>query len=95
MPDALPEPLLAYFAAREAARAEAVVAFLSKLTDREVALMKEAAVMGYVQGVMHPKGDRIPNNRQILTTVVDACFTFPDLYPAVDSVANPPEDAAP
>ena len=95
MTDALPEPLLAYFAQREAARAEAVAAFLAKLTERERRLMREAAVMGYVRGRMHPEGVAHPKDAAVLAEVIDACLAFPDLYPVINLIANPAEDDAP
>lgn len=91
--DALPEQLLNYFATREAQRADAVNAVLSELTDRELRLVKEAAVMGYVQGAMHLKGERIPKDSQILATVIDACLSHADLYPAVNAVTQPAEES--
>lgn len=79
----IPEYLITYLATRDAQRAEAVTAFLASLTDRERALIKDAAVMGYVRGMTHPKGERIPRDGQILAGVVGACLALPDLYPAV------------
>jgi prenyltransferase beta subunit len=81
----LPDFLTAYFADRERARAEAVQAFLDSLTDRERALVHDAAVMGYVRGSMHPRGEEIPLNAPIVAHVVNACFAFPNLYPAVNA----------
>lgn len=91
----LPEPLLAYFAQREAARAEAVTAFLASLTDRERALIKDAAVMGYVRGRMHPQDEQHPKDGAVLAEVVDACLALPDLYPVINLVANTPATPAP
>jgi hypothetical protein len=81
----LPDFLTAYIADRERARAEAVATFLNSLTDRERALVHDAAVMGYVRGSMHPRGEEIPLNAPIVADVVNACFAFPDLYPAVNA----------
>lgn len=88
MADALPEPLVAYLAERDAQRANAVDDFLNRLTPRERALIKQIAVMGYVQGVRHPNGERIPNNTPLLAQVIDACFSFPDLYPTITGIAR-------
>jgi hypothetical protein len=86
VPDSpLPEFLVTYFEQRQAVRADAVNAFLAKLTDRERALVQDAAVMGYVRGSMHPRGEEIPLNKDILAEVISACFVFPDLYPAVNA----------
>lgn len=81
----LPAALITYFADRERARAEAVATFLNALTDRERALVHDAAVMGYVRGSMHPRGEEIPLNAPIVADVINACFAFPDLYPAVNA----------
>jgi hypothetical protein len=88
----LPEFLVNYFEQRQTARADAVTAFLASLTDRESALVQDAAVMGYVRGSMHPQGEEIPLNKEILAEVIDACFAFPDLYPAfhADLAPHPP-----
>ncbi|MYW46372.1 hypothetical protein [Streptomyces sp. SID161] len=79
-----------YFAKRQAARAERVRAFLDSLNPRERALMQDAAVMGYVRGSMHPRGEEIPLNADILADVVNACFAQPDLYPAVATIERCP-----
>lgn len=101
----LPEPLLAYFAQREAARADAVTTFLASLTDRERALIKDVGVMGYVRGRMHPQSEKHPKDSAVLAEVVDACLALPDLYPAVNAdpgpgdrratPAAPPRDVSP
>jgi hypothetical protein len=46
--------------------------------------------MGYVRGSMHPKNEEIPLNKAILADVVNACFAFPDLYPAVATIERCP-----
>lgn len=83
----LPAALVAYLDAQDTAHAEAVRAFLGALTDRERALIKDIAVMGYVRGTMAPKGERIPKDSHVLAEVIDACLAFHDLYPAVAAVA--------
>jgi len=85
MSDTLPEPLLTYFAQREAARADAVTAFLASLTPRERGLFHDAAVMGYVQGLMRDRSEGCPKDSQVMALVVDACLAFPDLYPTVSA----------
>jgi hypothetical protein len=82
---ALPESLVAYLLERDNQRADAVTAFLASLTDRERALVKDVAVMGYVQGLMRPLEGGGPRDGQILTLVVDACLALPDQYPAVNA----------
>ncbi|MFF9003616.1 hypothetical protein ACF1GW_38625 [Streptomyces achromogenes] len=46
--------------------------------------------MGYVRGSMHPRGEEIPLNADILADVINACFAFPDLYPAVATIERCP-----
>nr|BEK68812.1 hypothetical protein KPHV_60390 [Kitasatospora purpeofusca] len=78
----LPDALVAYFAQRETARLDAVAELLARLTERERLLVKEAAVMGWVQGMRHHDVG-YPGDQQALITVVDACIAFSDLYPTI------------
>lgn len=83
---ALPDGLLAYFAAREHQRAEEVEARLDALSPRERWLVREAAVMGYVQGVRAVPGSfnqHIPPDGDIERLVVGAVGSFTDLYPVL------------
>jgi hypothetical protein len=92
----LPPALIAHLAQRDADRATAVAAFLDGLTDRERALMRDAAVMGYVQGRQHPEGEPHPKDGAVLDLVVDACLHFTDLYPGVAYAADhAPEEPRP
>lgn len=84
----LPEPLLAYLAQRDAQRADAVTAFLASLTDRERGLVHDAAVMGYVQGLMRDRSDGVPKDSRVMALVIDQCLAMPDLYPTVNAVAQ-------
>ncbi|MFI1728213.1 hypothetical protein ACH40E_03025 [Streptomyces acidicola] len=84
----LPASLIAYLAGRDAARANAVNNLLDRLTPRERALIRDTAVMGYVRGRMHPQGEQHPKDGAVLAEVIDACLAFPDLYPAVNAVAQ-------
>jgi hypothetical protein len=79
-----------YFAKRQAARAKRVQDFLGSLTARERAIVQDVAVMGYVRGSMHPRGEEIPLNADILADVINSCFAFPDLYPAVATIERCP-----
>lgn len=81
----LPEYLVTYFADRQAQRAAAVDEFLNGLTEYERGLFYDAAVMGYVRGSLHPRGEEVPLNKAIVADVVNACFTHDDLYPAVNA----------
>lgn len=94
----LSDKLLRYHAERERQRADEVRRTLNALSPREQQLVCEAAVMAYVRGVMAGRvGDYdIPTNSAILAEVVDAALAMPDLYPAINSVANdrPPSGEA-
>lgn len=78
----IPEELRTYIAARDRERSERVLAALEALTPRERLLIKEAAVMGYVQGVMAPDS-AIPTDSIILRNVVAGCLDASDLYPVI------------
>ncbi|MFG3136074.1 hypothetical protein ACGFZA_07605 [Streptomyces sp. NPDC048211] len=95
MTAALPDFLVRYIEKRDAARADAINAFLATTTERERALMKDAAVMGYVRGRTHPQGEKHPKDSAVLAEVIDAAFAFPDLYPAINAhLADEPDDTA-
>jgi hypothetical protein len=85
----LPDFLVTYMQQRDAERADAVAAFLASLTDRERGLFHDAAVMGYVQGLMRDRSEGCPKDSQVMALVVDACFAFPDLYPTVNAEPSP------
>jgi hypothetical protein len=78
---------MTYLVDRDAQRAQAVDDFLAKLTPRERALVHDAAVMGYVQGLMRDRSEGAPKDSQVIALVVDACFAFPDQYQGVNRIA--------
>ncbi len=78
----LPAGLADYLAARDSARQRQTDDAIAALTDREQALVREAAVMGYVQGAM-AHGQAIPVDSAILRLVITACLAIPDLYPTL------------
>lgn len=84
----LPETLIRYVAERDAQRARDVDTILAALTERERRLIREAAVMGYVQGRRHPEGHPHPKDGAVLGLVVDACLAAPDLYPVISGVRS-------
>ncbi|WP_435610008.1 hypothetical protein [Streptomyces sp. C10-9-1] len=77
------ELLLTYLADRAAHRAEAATAWLGSLTDYERGLVHDAAVMGYVQGLMRDRSEGVRKDSQVMALVIEACQAMPDLYPAV------------
>lgn len=94
MPDALPEFLIRYLTERDTQRGNAVADVLASLTERELLLVKEAAVMGYVRGKISLSKEKVPRDSAILTEVVDACLASSDLYPVITSVTEQPKPAA-
>lgn len=81
------ELLAGYLDTRAQQRAEAVRARLERLSHRERALVREAAVMGYVHGATFgPHRDKIPPDSAILAEVVEACIAHSDLYPSISGV---------
>lgn len=86
------EALIAqYFTQRDASRRDSVAAVLAGLNERERLLVKEAAVMGWVQGMRH-HDLAFPGDTNALITVVDACIAFQDLYPTITNYTTDPED---
>lgn len=81
----LPAAYLAYLAKREQQRADAITDFLASLTDRERALVRDAAVMGYVRGRMRPQDEPHPKDSAVLAEVVDCCLAITDMYPAIST----------
>jgi hypothetical protein len=82
----LPEGLLRYFEIREQHRADEIAAVLAGLTNRERALVLEAAVMGFVRGAMYGRStaaEDFPRDSRILAEVVGACLTMPRSYPTL------------
>lgn len=78
------EALAGYLSLRHSQRMKAVDDRVERLSTRELRLVREAAVMGYVTGVMcGPYRDGIPNDTRILKEVIDRCMSNPDLYPTL------------
>jgi hypothetical protein len=79
-----------YMAIRQQQRADSVNAAMNTLTPFERRIVREAAVMGYVQGAMagrsratldKPQDGDIPSDADMLFEVVSACIHMSDLYP--------------
>lgn len=81
--DELPPEIVDYLVRRDAARRNAAAEVYSRLTEREQLLVKEAAVMGYVQGRMHPADADHPKDSEVVFRVVDGCLSNSDLYPTL------------
>lgn len=83
IPDDLMVKLGEMFADNQRRREERAARALETMTPRERQLVREAAVMGYVQGVRSTDGGHratIPPDSQILADVLIACASFADLY---------------
>jgi hypothetical protein len=96
MPE-IPDMLAAYLATRDAQRDAAVSRVLGALSDRERVLVREAAVMGYVQGTLDVRAHiEFPRDAAIVWRVIDACRACADRYPLLsmtDTNEEPDHDA--
>lgn len=81
----LPASLITYLTTREQQRADRVQTFLDSLTDYERGLFHDAAVMGYVQGLMRDRAEGCPKDSHVMVLVAAECLALPDLYPTVNS----------
>lgn len=72
------EELYHYLVAQDSRRDREVAGALATLTAREALLVREAAVMGYVQGQMDAKVGftEIPRDREIVRQVVLGCISM-------------------
>jgi hypothetical protein len=64
-----------------------VKVILDRLEPREALILREAAVMGFVQGVMwagalHER--QVPPDREIVYRTLDGIGGFPDTYPTLN-----------
>lgn len=84
----IPANIAQYLAARDAERTNRVIKALKDLSDRERNLIREAAVMGYVQGRQSGRGS-IPGDNEILRNVILGCQDMDDLYPTISSLGRP------
>lgn len=89
----LPEDLVRYLADRDRQHHHAVVETLAAMTDREQLLVREAAVMGFVQGQRAGTGAGTPRDSVILARVIDAALAMPDLYPTISHLRRYAERA--
>ncbi|MFD8577187.1 hypothetical protein ACFV1H_17880 [Streptomyces virginiae] len=89
---ALPDALVEYINKRDQERADRIAALWAGLTEREQGLVKDAAVMGWVQGVISTRaGEQWPGDWVAVPTVIGACLDHASLYqtltgwtPAID-----------
>lgn len=77
------EQLLGYLAARDQQRVDRFDRLMGSLSERERRLVREAAVMGYVQGTLAPAGAPIPPDSETAFRVVSSALDFPEQYPVL------------
>ncbi|MFD9950819.1 hypothetical protein ACFWYW_58665 [Nonomuraea sp. NPDC059023] len=84
----IPEEIVRYIAGRDAYRDGRVNRALDAMTGREHKLVREAAVMGYVQGIGAARAGEldIPMDAEIVWRVIAGCQTFGDLYPTISAL---------
>lgn len=82
-PNPLSEKFVKYLEGRDKERLDAAAKMWGNLSEREQMLVKEAAVMGFVQGNLVRPKDRseFPHDRDIVIRVLTHVRSVPDLYP--------------
>lgn len=83
----VPERIATYLAEQGRRRASAVARARGAMEPREAHLVREAAVMGFVQGQRHADM-QVPRDEVVVDLVVDACVHFADLYPVTASLSE-------
>lgn len=90
LPDVkIPEDVLTYLQKREKARQDEYAQLMGTMTPKEQSLVREAAVMGFVQGAMAAGGlprEQFPSDTEITQRVVESCQSFPDLYTTISGL---------
>lgn len=87
MASEIPETIVRYLEARDRERDANVQRVLGALNERELELVREAAVMGYIQGTMGA-GAKIPGDFVIVWCVIAACRAHAELYPTISALAE-------
>lgn len=77
-PAEFPPELMAYFEASARRREAEIDERLAELTPRERSLVRDAAVMGYVLGRIHPADEPHPKDTAALRAVVYAVLQEPE-----------------
>jgi hypothetical protein len=91
----IPDALLEMFAENQRQRDRRTAALWFALTERERALVREAAVMAYVHGGMSKPGpapDPFPRDMAIVATVLEAVQSFEDRYPTLSRYVPTDDD---
>lgn len=77
------EDLMRYLLEGDRRRKGAAESRFASLTPREQWLVREAAVMGFVQGARTAPGERVPSATVIVRSVIEECQVRPGLYPTL------------
>lgn len=88
------ELLEKYLAGRERARWDEANEMFETLSERERALVRDAAIMGFVQGSMAAGGisrESFPKDRVILRDTLLGCSEHKDLYPTIGTIGDEQE----
>lgn len=88
------QKVMDYLRKQETARLKRIQAAIQRLTPRERRIVGEAAVMGFVQGMMAAGvtlDDAMPDDETIVLRVFNGIISTPDLYPTL-SATTPPEE---
>lgn len=88
----MPEWLVEHFVERAAARHQRAADVYNGLTERERTLFRDAAVMGFVQGLMRDRSEGVPKDAQIVALVVEECLALPDLYRSISGYTEETDD---
>lgn len=89
MTAALPPELVTYLVTRAQQREQAIDNRLAELTPRERSLVRDAAVMGYVQGRMDERAKaETPKDTAILRMVIDAALLEERGYAILQGAAH-------
>ncbi|MCX4543820.1 hypothetical protein [Streptomyces sp. NBC_01565] len=89
----IPEALANYMIKRDKERADRIAAVWAEFTEREQGLIKDAAVMGWVQGSMSTRaGEQWPGDWVAVPTVLGACLGLPHLYPTITGWTQPEDE---
>ena len=80
------QQLVAYMDARRKQRDEEAAAKWEALSPREQHLVKEAVVMGWVQGAMAREVQQ--SDMSMVRTVLQQVESFPDLYPTLCALGD-------
>ena len=89
MTAALPPELVTYLVTRAQQREQIIDDRLAELTPRERSLVRDAAVMGYVQGRLDERAHTdYPKDTAILRMVIDAALLEESGYAILRGVAH-------